>query len=375
MRILFTTSLYLPALGGIEVLCAQLLGELRDRGHDVAVFTSHQSGGESIDETRDGIPVWRNAAHDLTVRRDMSGILALQRETVARVREFAPDVIHGHDAAQTLWLYLRAVRRGRPPLLLTMHIPMLLHYEVIGGRIGGLRTLLQEADWLTGVSDDVVAHTKALEPSVADRMSLVRNGVPLPARPPDPVADGPAKLLCLGRLSEQKGFDRALRAFARIAGSHPDARLVVAGDGPERGALIALATDLGVLEQVDFLGFVDHDAALALLETVTAVVMPSRFEGLPLVALEAAARARPVVGTDAPGLSLAVRSGVTGTLVDGDDDAALADALDAVVVDRDRARTLGAAGAEMVRADWSLSVCVDQYVELYERLAGASADA
>lgn len=370
MRILFVTPLYLPAIGGLEVLTAQLLAELRDRGHEVAVLSAHRPGEQPSDDVIDGIPVWRSAAHDVVERRDLPGILAVQRETWARVRDFAPDVIHGHDAAPTLWLYLRAARSRRPPVVMTLHIPMTRHYAQIGGDLAGLRTVMRECDVVTCVSEDVVTDALEVEPSVADKLCLVPNGVPIPPGPPEPVPDGPARLLCLGRLAEQKGFDRALRAFARLVDRHRDARLVFAGDGPQRGGLQALATELGIAGRVDFLGAVDHPQTASLLESATAVVMPSRFEGLPLVALEAAAMARPVVGTDAPGLSLAVRDGVTGTLVAGDDDAALADALDVLVTDRDRARAFGAAARELVEADFSLSVCVDRYVSVYERLTG-----
>jgi glycogen(starch) synthase len=286
------------------------------------------------------------------------------------VRDFAPDVIHGHDAAPTLWLYLRAARTRRPPVVMTLHIPMTRHYAQIGGDLAGLRTVMRECDVVTCVSDDVVTDALEVEPTVAEKLCLIPNGVPIPPAPVPPVADGPARLLCLGRLAEQKGFDRALRAFARLVDRHPDARLVFAGDGPQRGELQASAAELDVAERVDFLGAVDHAAVASLLESATVVVMPSRFEGLPLVALEAAARARPVVGTDAPGLSLAVHDGITGSLVAGDDDAALADAIEGLVTDRDRARAFGAAARALVEADFSLSGCVDRYVSLYERLTG-----
>ena len=77
MRILFVTPLYLPYLGGLEVLTGQLLAELRDRGHEVAVSTAHGPGGEPGADVVDGIDVWRSAAHDVIERRDLPGILAV----------------------------------------------------------------------------------------------------------------------------------------------------------------------------------------------------------------------------------------------------------------------------------------------------------
>jgi glycogen(starch) synthase len=270
-----------------------------------------------------------------------------------------------------LWLSLRAARHRHPPVVMTLHSVMSVHYAFVGGDLAGLRTVMRESAWLTGVSADVVDDALTIEPSIADRISVLPNGVVLPTEDPAPVADGPARLLCLGRLAPQKGFDRAIEAFALLAPRHPDARLLIVGDGPMRGELVALAASRGVAERIEFLGEVDHSRTPELLTSATAVVMPSRFEGLPLVALEAAARARPVVGTHAPGLSLAVDNGVTGILVDGDDHAALADALDSVVRDRDLARALGAAARELAFREFSLSRCVDRYLAVYRRVGTA----
>jgi glycogen(starch) synthase len=370
VRILFVTPLYLPWIGGLEVLASQLVAELHDRGHEVAVLTAHEPGEEPRVDVVGGVEVVRTAAHDAIEQRDMGRILAVQRDTWNYVRDFAPDVVHGHDAAPSLWLSLRAGRHRHPPVIMTLHIVMTTHYASVGGSLAGLRTVMRESAWLTGVSSDVVDDALTIEPSVADRISVLPNGVPLPADPP-PVGDGPARLLCIGRLVAQKGFDRAVRAFGLLAPRHPDARLTIVGAGPDRAELVALAEASGAAERIEFLGEVDHARTAELFAAATAVVMPSRFEGLPLVALEAAAHARPVVGTHAPGLSRAVDADVTGLLVEGDDDAALADALAIVVADRARARSLGAAARDRAEREFSLAHCVDRYLELYEQVARA----
>lgn len=372
MRVLFVTPLYLPYVGGLEVLAGQLLGELRDRGVDVSVLTAHGDETPAGTDVVDGITVLRTRAHEVIEQRDYPGILAVQRETWEHVRALQPDVIHAHDAAPSLWLYARAARRQRPPIVMTLHSVMTEHYASTGGELPGLRTVLRESDWVTGVSPDVVADALVVEPSIADRISLVTTGI---APPPGadavaPVGDGPARLLAIGRLVETKGFDRAITATALLADRHPDLRLTIAGEGPARADLVALAAELGIADRVAFLGAVDGDRIGALLGEATVVVMPSRFEGLPLVALEAAWMARPVVGAAAPGLAHAVQDGVTGTLVDGDD-RALADAVDALLTDRALARAYGAAARELAERQFSLAGCVDEYVRIYDRLLGS----
>lgn len=370
MRIMFMSGQYLPFMGGLEVLTGQLLDELQSRGHDVAVLTSKGADQEVPDfEIVDGIPVRRTDIHQAIQARDGAAILRVQREIWECVREFAPDVIHAHDAAPALWLYLRLTRdRPHAPIVLTLHNVMSPHYAGNEQGLPGLITLIRAAAWVTGVSEDVVSDALVIDPSVADRISVIRNGVVEPALAPDPVPDGPAHFLAVGRLVPQKGFHRAIAAVAALAPRHPGLRLTIVGVGPLLGRLQDQANQLGVADRIEFAGTVAHDDLPALMNDAIGVVMPSRFEGLPLVALEAAWMARPVVGTVAPGLSQAVIDGETGLLVDPADPHALAAALESLILDRERARELGAEARHRMEREWSLAACVDGYEAVYRHL-------
>lgn len=370
MRIAFVTGLYLPSTGGLEILTSQLSDELVRRGHDVCVLTSREDGALPAREVVHGIEVIRDDAHEVIARRDLPGILRVQREAAANLREYRPDVIHAHDAAPTMWMYLRAVRRGRPPVLLTLHNVMTAHSAATGAGLEGLRAMLRAADWVTGVARRVVDDAVAIEPSIADRVSVVTNGVARPERPWSPVGDGADRLLCLGRLVTQKGFERALAVTRLLVERRPTVRLTIAGDGPERPALARIARELGLEDRVELLGDVPYEQVPDLLTDATVVMMPSRFEGLPLVALEAAWMARPVVASAVPGLDDAIVDGSTGLLVDGDD-VAFAAAVERLLADRDRAAAMGRAARAHVEASFSLETCVDRYEDLYRRLVAA----
>jgi glycogen(starch) synthase len=369
VRILFVTALYLPCTGGLEIFVDQLATELQRRGHEPSVLTACEVGGTAGPDLVNGVDVIRSDVHDVIAKRDFAGILRVQRETCEVVRDLRPDVIHVHDAAPSLWMYQRGARRPRPPVLMTLHSVMSEHYAVMGAALPGLRTVMRDVDWVTGVSRDVVHDALRLEPSIANRLSLVPTGIRAEVAA-TPVCDGPSRLLCVGRLAIEKGFDRALLATAILTSRHDDVTLTIAGDGPLRAELTARAHELGIMEWVEFLGAVPHDRVWDHLSDATVVVMPSRFEGLPLVALEAAWAARPVVGIAAPGLSAAVVHGETGLLVDGDEHA-LAAAIEELLVNRARARVLGAAARRLAEQAFSLSACVDRYVDLYERLSAA----
>ena len=366
MHILFVTTYYRPHTGGLEILTEQLADELQRRGHEVSVLTSIAPGDRAGPDRLNGTNVWRNDVHGAVARRDYAAILREQRDSLEVVADLQPDVVHAHDAMPWTWLYLRATRGRRPPVVQTLHNVLEGQYEFTGPGLTGLQTVLREADWVTGVSPDVVDDLRRAEPSIADRLSLVVNGIRPPTEAVEQVRDGPCRLVCVGRLVPQKGFDHAVRATATLAAQGHDVRLSILGDGPLRGPLVKLASELGIADHVDLVGEVPHDRVAAYLRDATIVVMPSRFEGLPLVALEAASMGRPIVGTAAPGLSQAVVDGTTGVLVHDDGD--LAAAIEGLIVDRDRARALGVAARVRVEELFSLSACVDGYLDVYGRV-------
>ena len=137
----------------------------------------------------------------------------------------------------------------------------------------------------------------------------------------------------------QKGLDVAVRALPAIRASHPDAVLVIAGEGPEREALETLARELGVGDALFLPGRAGDVAAL--LERAELLVHPSRWEGFGLVLLEAMLAARPIVATRVSSIPEIVVDGETGVLVPPDDAQALAAAAIRVL---DDPGSLGAAG-------------------------------
>jgi glycogen synthase len=367
VRILFLTPLYVPCVGGLETLVRQLAPAVVSRGHDVAIVTSH--GRESISgfEYVDDIPVRRVDAHHVVEARDAEGILRVELEILRFAREFDPELVHSHDAGPVLWMYRRAARRERRPLVVTLHNVMTRKFASV---LVVLAKMLRDADWVTGVSQAVVDDVLSYERSVASRMSVITNGIVPPVLEVSPIPEEPPRLLCMGRLDEQKGFDLAIAALAPVRERHPNVRLVIAGDGPERNLLIATACRLGVDDAVDFLGTVSRSRVATLFRECAAVVMPSRFEGLPLVALEAAWAGRPVVAADVPGLSEAVVPGETALMVPPEDPDALAGAIVRLLDAPDRASALGRKAHTVAAARYSLDRCVDEYEALYNSVVG-----
>jgi glycogen(starch) synthase len=149
----------------------------------------------------------------------------------------------------------------------------------------------------------------------------------------------------------------------------PEARLTLAGDGPERPALERLASELGVADAVDFPGWVHPDRVAPLMAASTLVLIPSRWEALPLVALEAQAAGRPVVASRVGGLPEALADGETGCLVPPDSPSHLADAVTALLETRATLVRMGAAARERAARVFGLARCVDAFEALLSDVA------
>jgi len=165
-----------------------------------------------------------------------------------------------------------------------------------------------------------------------------------------PAADlppGRPRLLALGRLHTDKGFDVLIRALARL----PTASLLLAGDGPEGPALARLAAELGIAERVFLLGW--RTDAGALLKAADLFVCPSRSEPLGNVVLEAWSAFCPVVAADADGPRELIADGSDGLLVPRENEERLADAIAALLAEPERAAALAAAGRRRFLAEFA----------------------
>jgi glycosyltransferase involved in cell wall biosynthesis len=235
--------------------------------------------------------------------------------------------------------------------------------------MGLFRMLVRSVDVVAACSDEAARY--AADIGGARRVSLVPNGYdPGEFEAVDPYAYPRPYILALGRLESQKGFDLLIEAFARLGQSDVD--VLIAGDGTERGALETLARARGVAQRVQLLGTTDRRTTVALLRGAAVVCCPSRFEGLPLVAVEAFAAGRPVVATNVNGIPELVRHEETGVVVPPDDVPALAAGLARVLSEPAEALRWAARGRAEVEAKNRWSVVTEQYLALCVEASNAS---
>ncbi len=188
-----------------------------------------------------------------------------------------------------------------------------------------------------------------------------------------PSTSAPAGQRCVmlfaSRLLHEKGLAELAEAFAQVRASQPGAELWIAGAPYAPNPSSYTAPELAALEAQDgvrLLGHVEHMAPL--LAQVDLVALPSYREGTPKVLLEAAACALPIVATDIPGCRGLVQEGVNGYLVPVGDRSLLAERLTQLGADANLRRRLGAAGREIVAAEFSSTQVIARTLAVYKAL-------
>lgn len=366
MKVLFWSNLFWPYIGGGEYFGAKLVSALRARGYEIIVVTSHDHL-DLPDETQyQGVPIFR-LPFLKALRDGDAGQFIRTREKVKKLkRTFKPDLIHLNGVTSSTLFHLRTLDVHPAPVLVR------LNQELLPNQFAGSDTLLSETlrstAWVTCVSSALRRQTTQLVPEIAARSSVIYNGLEVPAMSPEPLSFDPPRLLCLGRLVPAKGFDLALNVLASIIRRHPGIRMVIAGDGPLRPQLEAQTARLGLSAAVEFVGWVAPENVLALINRVTLVLIPSRHEGLPTVALQAALMARPVVATRVGGVMEAVAHQETGLLIENGDVHGLEEVTAFLLNNPQVAAKLGMAGRERTQKLFAWQRCVDAHDALYRKL-------
>ena len=173
-------------------------------------------------------------------------------------------------------------------------------------------------------------------------------------------------LALIGRLHIQKGHRIVLNALPLILPEAPRVRLLFCGEGGEESSLRKLVEDLGLTAQVRFLGLVENAAQI--LPHIDILVLPSLWEGMPHVVLEAMAAGRPVVASRIDGLDELVKDEETGLLFSPGDPRSLAAALLKLITNRELCRNMGEAARERVMKNFQLKTTVQNTVRLYQQL-------
>lgn len=298
---------------------------------------------------------------------DLFAVLRLKRA----LRAARVDLVHLHTGRAT-WLGGLAAACGRLRAVTTRRmdraLPRSWRTRFVYGRLVRRAVAISPAV-ARRLEDGGVERAQVVTiPSAVDPRALVPARARATVRAELGLGESDFAVLTLAALVERKGVDLLIRALAALPPSPraARARLFVAGEGAERGRLEALARELGVADDVRFLGARADKAEL--LGACDVFALASRLEGLGVAALEAMAAARPVVASRVGGLGEAVVDGRTGILVEPEDVAGLAAALARLRDDPDLCERLGAAGPARIAEGYLPEQMVGAYERLYREV-------
>ena len=362
------------AVGGTERVVWELATRLSSARWDVRVWLSPAPGVDEFASALEarGLPVSRVA--EVESRWDWRGMLRTWRQ----LRRERPDLLHVHHVwpAADRYLATLAETAGLPHLVVTEHIEGHAH-SVAQAHLK--RREFTQAEAVTTVSA-AVAESLVRDYGVdRARVRVVPNGAelldedaeqPAARRVREQFGAGVLRPLwvCAGRLEHQKGQDVLLEALAEVRRRGLEFVAVLAGEGSLRGALEERVRSLGLGANVRFLGQVEDLGPL--LAAADAVVLPSRWEGMPLVLLEALVRARPVVASAVGGVTEVVTDGEHARLVPPEDPRALAGALEDFHRHPDPALRLGRRAAARVRESFTWPRVVEAFESVYDEVLG-----
>jgi glycosyltransferase involved in cell wall biosynthesis len=348
--VLIVTGIWPPDVGGPASHAPEVASFLQSRGHEVEVLTTAPSAPAPA-----SYPVrWISRRLPVLLRYAWGSVLSARaaakadvvystgmfgRTRVGSLLGRAPRVVKltGDPAFE------RAVRYGLTRLPLDgfqrSKSPRILWLKLMRDLVmSGAKSYVCPSDSLR----QIAGRWRLVR---AERIAVIPN--PITVRPPGDRDEfrrrygftGPA-LVFAGRLSVQKSLDVALRALGECEGIE----LVIAGEGPERESLEALARELGVDGRTRFLGPQPRETVLDLLAAADAGLLSSSWENFPHTVVEALAAGTPVIATDVGGVGEVLTDGVNGLLVPARDPAALAAAIRRYFADGDlRARLRAAA--------------------------------
>lgn len=364
-------------IGGMQNHTAELTRSLDALGVSQLVLTTRPPGAPTEHRVGDAARVVR-VGLPMAACRQMWWLPAARRlRGLAR----GVDLVHAHlaeDLAVVPLALAAAAARGRVPLVVTVHTSLRHTLQVTGPRsvllksVGGL---------LEQVGERRAAAVLALTPRLArllgdqgvdaDRIHVIPSGVRpalFAADRPDPFPHlGRPRVVFVGRLAAQKGVDVLVRAAAQLR--TPEAQVVIVGDGPDRAEIEGEIDRLGLRQRVHLTGFIPHDQVPAVLAHADVFVMPSIYEELGSALVEAQWAGVPIVASQVGGIPDVVEDGVTGVLVAPRDPAALAGAVDDLLSDPGRARTLAGRGQGVAtRYDWATLGA--QVLDVYETVIG-----
>jgi glycosyltransferase involved in cell wall biosynthesis len=352
-------------LGGAEMQVLELAKRLHVRGWPISIVSMTAPQPLAKRFTEAGMEV-----EFLGMKEGVPNPLGLLRLALI-LRHRRPMVVHSHMVHANI--LARAVR-----LLVRVPVVVCTAHSMIEGarwREWAYRVTDRLATLTTAISKAAVERYVRVGAVPRQRMRFLPNGVDIQRFQPNRASRSAKRAelglgdcfawLAVGRLVPAKNYALMLRSFASV--QNPNAKLIIAGEGPLRTQLENLARQLDISDRVHFLG--PRNDVTELMNAVDAYVMSSDWEGMPMVLLEASASGLPIVATNVGGNAEVVRHGITGLLVPPQQKDALASAMTTMMsLPPVKLAVMGRSGRELTSVHYNIESIVDSWESLYLEL-------
>ena len=374
--VLFVTNDFGPRAGGIETFVIGLI-ERRPFGQTI-VYTSAQTGSEAYDQA------WK-ANFGVTVIRDRAKILLPTprvARNLSRVIKESNIQVAAFGAAAPLGLLSASMKKAgvRKTVALTHG------HEVWWAKVFpfncALRKIGTSVDSLTYLGEFTQqAISKSLSKAAAQKMVKIAPGIDVDHFSPQNSAqlrkelkiDDKRVIVSVGRLVHRKGQDHLIQAMPEILKRVPDAHILMVGQGPYLSHLKKLVQELNLVDHVSFIGRIQYAQLPQYICAGDIFAMPSRsrffgleVEGLGIVYLEASACGLPVIAGSSGGAPDAVLAGVTGIVVDGENNQEIAAGAIKLLQDLPASKAMGLAGREWIIENWRWEIWADRFNKLLQ---------
>ena len=277
--------------------------------------------------------------------------------------------LHVHFGGPVSSVALLAASAWRFPWSLTLHGPGEFHDQASAW----LREKILAADHIFAISDFTRSQILRIAPEAETKTFVIRLGVqPELLAQPRSLPSRPLEILCTGRLVSAKGQRILLQAFAALPPQSERLRLVFIGDGPDREALHALASSLGIAAQVEWTGALNHASTLDRVARAHLFVLASFAEGLPVALMEAMALGVPCISTFIAGIPELIHSGENGLLVPAGNVSALTAAMQQLLHDQALHRRLAESAHQTIAEQYNLERNLDLLAEHLHALCAAA---
>ncbi|MEM7725102.1 MAG: glycosyltransferase family 4 protein [Cyanobacteria bacterium P01_A01_bin.45] len=350
--------------GGAERVVTLLSQGFLSKGHEVCVVTL-----SSKEDDFYTLPSKVNRLA-LNLRNNSQNIFQAIKNNLSRLRKLKqaiistePDIVISHLVSTNILVTLSMIQTKYPVILTEHNNPKMISK----GKLWKLlrRLIYPYASKIVSVSDGLKNSFQWISES---KLITIYNPFLLPENKDSnnensiTIDTKKKTIVSMGRLTEQKGFDILLSAFAKVAPYYPDWQLLILGKGDEKQFLEKLKDDLGLCEQAFFIGTVKDPSVI--LEKAQLFVMSSRYEAFPMAHGEAMACGLPVIATDCPfGPREIIRHEIDGILVSNEDISELADKMSLLMSDDEKRNRLAAKATEVVER-FSLEKIIDNWEQL-----------